>query len=227
MEKCVSTTRTAGLEALDEIGKWRCARRQEKTGAPARRRAPDTPAAAWRGSAHARAAIRARIDVGTRGALRSRMNALVAGLVPMLALVAMACGGTTVSSAGDACAGAPTACDDGCGGTYAATCSSTGWACGYTGACATDASDDGDVSTRDSATFACGAATCDVASQYCSESGGGAQLPDAGSNFSETCEALPAECAASPTCACVNAATNNGCPCTTNGGGVTVECLYP
>jgi hypothetical protein len=124
------------------------------------------------------------------------MKAYLAGLAPLLTLLAGACGGTTIGTAGDS---------DGDGGTEA----------------------DASSTETGSATFACGTATCDVGAQYCLESGGGVPLPDAGSNFSATCETLPAACTASPSCACVEAATSNTCPCTTNGGGVTIECLYP
>jgi hypothetical protein len=112
-----------------------------------------------------------------------------------------------------------------------AECIDGQWVCPSTITCAPDGGFS-DVSTVDDATvdattFACGSATCDSASQFCMESGGGVQLPDGGSSFSETCQPLPTQCESTPTCDCVLAAMSGGCTCSANGGAVTVQCFYP
>lgn len=78
------------------------------------------------------------------------------------------------------------------------------------------------------APIACGGTTCKQG-QFCFEAGGGAVLPDGGSNFTYGCNDIPPQCQPSPTCACIEAsdAGTNGCPCSEQSGGFLVACLYP
>jgi hypothetical protein len=135
------------------------------------------------------------------------------------------------SGADASCPDVPIHCADVCGS--GAECVDGQWVCPSNITCASDGGFP-DVSTVEDATvdatsttFACGSATCDSASEFCMESGGGVQLPDGGSNFNEECQPLPSQCETSPTCACVLAAMSGGCECSTAGSAVTVECFFP
>jgi len=78
--------------------------------------------------------------------------------------------------------------------------------------------------------LACGPYSCDVATEFCYEAGGGAFLLDGGSNFTYACNPIPAQCQPNPTCACIIAADagTHGCPCSVQAGGaLRAECLYP
>jgi hypothetical protein len=104
----------------------------------------------------------------------------------------------------------------------------------HTGACGLDAgggsSDSGSEGGRDAGSFACGPYSCDVATEFCYEAGGGAVLPDGGSNFTYACNPIPTQCEPDPTCTCVMAADagTHGCPCRVQPGGALVAaCLYP
>jgi hypothetical protein len=74
--------------------------------------------------------------------------------------------------------------------------------------------------------FACGAMSCDAATQYCKIGEGGAGGPDGGANASYSCEPLPAACAADHTCTCVDKAVG-GQLCSEKGGTLTVTFEYP
>ena len=83
---------------------------------------------------------------------------------------------------------------------------------------------------RDAGSFACGPYSCDVATEFCFEAGGGAVRPDGGSNFTYACNPIPAQCQPDPSCACVVAADagTHGCPCSVQpGGALLAACLYP
>jgi hypothetical protein len=108
----------------------------------------------------------------------------------------------------------------------------------HTGACALDSdggsSDAGRGSGsdggRDAGSFACGPHSCDVATEFCYEAGGGAVLPDGGSNFTYACTPIPTQCLPNPTCTCVVDADagTHGCPCSVQpGGALLAACLYP
>jgi hypothetical protein len=106
----------------------------------------------------------------------------------------------------------------------------------HSGACGRDAgggntgSDAGSDGGRDAGGFACGPYSCDVATEFCYEAGGGAVRPDGGSNFTYACNPIPAHCQPDPTCACVVAADagTHGCPCSVQpGGALLAACLYP
>jgi hypothetical protein len=75
--------------------------------------------------------------------------------------------------------------------------------------------------------LACGSLTCNGNTQFCAESGGGAQPPDGGSNFTYSCDPIPAACTAAPTCACISANSGNTCPCSQGPDGFTLACLFP
>jgi len=85
-------------------------------------------------------------------------------------------------------------------------------------------------SEGDAGSFACGPYSCDIATEFCFESGGGAALPDSESNFTYACNPIPPQCQPDPTCPCVVAADagTHGCPCTIQAGGALLAaCLYP
>jgi hypothetical protein len=81
-----------------------------------------------------------------------------------------------------------------------------------------------DAGSAGDAAIDCVTVTCNATTQYCDIRGGGVQLPDAASNMSYSCLALPAmPCDAGTGCACIP----NKCSCTDDGGAITNECLYP
>ncbi len=85
------------------------------------------------------------------------------------------------------------------------------------------AEDAGNTVTGDGG-ISCAGLTCNAATQYCDIRGGGAQLPDAGSNTSVSCLTLPPmPCDAGTGCACIP----NVCECTDDGGAIKNECFYP
>jgi hypothetical protein len=77
------------------------------------------------------------------------------------------------------------------------------------------------------ATFACGSATCETATEFCYlfEAGRVPAAPIVG------CNALPASCGTTPTCACVLAGDTSSCDvtpeCNAAGSAVTVTCANP
>jgi hypothetical protein len=76
------------------------------------------------------------------------------------------------------------------------------------------------------ATFACGSATCETATQFCYqiESGRLPASPNGG------CNAMPAGCGSAPSCACVTAAFTFSCggtSCNAEGSAITVTCANP
>jgi hypothetical protein len=96
----------------------------------------------------------------------------------------------------------------------------------HSGACGLDSGGGG----KDAGTLVCGPYSCDVATEFCYEAGGGAVLPDAGSNFTYACNPIPTQCRPNPTCACIIAADagTHGCPCSVEpGGALLAACLYP
>jgi hypothetical protein len=83
---------------------------------------------------------------------------------------------------------------------------------------------------KDAGSFACGSSSCDVATEFCYEAGGGAVKPDGGDNFTSACTPIPPQCQPNPTCDCVVAADagTHGCPCSVQpGGALLAACLYP
>ncbi len=104
--------------------------------------------------------------------------------------------------------------------------------CGFDsggGASGSEGGSDGS-SGRDAGTLACGPYSCDVATAFCVETGGGAVRPDGGSNLTYACTPIPARCQPAPTCACIIAADAGipGCPCSVQpGGALLAACLYP
>ena len=75
--------------------------------------------------------------------------------------------------------------------------------------------------------LACGSLSCNGATQYCAEIGGGPAPPDGGSNTSYNCDTIPAQCQPSPTCACVQqAAGSPSCTCTDGPNGISIACFY-
>jgi hypothetical protein len=131
------------------------------------------------------------------------------GVTCNVVLLACACDGTDMNVA---CTGLP--------GDYAPK------PYAHSGACGPDSGGGG----KDAGTLACGPYSCDVATEFCYEAGGGAVLPDAGSNFTYACNPIPAQCRAAPTCACIVAADagTHGCPCSVQAGGALLAaCLYP
>lgn len=106
-------------------------------------------------------------------------------------------------------------------------------------------------SSGDGGAFACAAATCDPASQYCYEIAAGVVKPpraDAAASGVDAaapppdaapaqvgCNSLPAACATTPTCACVKANVTvpfSACAsqtifCTDTGGRITLMCELP
>jgi hypothetical protein len=105
-----------------------------------------------------------------------------------------------------------------------------GWQCPiFAGIClddagGVDASPPFDAGPPGDGGITCGTKECSAATQYCNIVGGGVALPDAGSNMSWTCEALPAmPCDAGTGCACIP----NACNCVDDGGAITNECFYP
>jgi hypothetical protein len=101
----------------------------------------------------------------------------------------------------------------------------------HSGACGLDAGGgDSGGGGKDAGSFACGPASCDVATEFCFESGGGAVLPDGGSNFTYACNPIPPQCQPDPTCDCIIAADagTHGCPCSVQpGGALRAACLHP
>jgi hypothetical protein len=138
------------------------------------------------------------------------------------------------SSGGHDCTGpAPDDCYAGCNGQVtSAQCIDGTWICPPEPeiACPVDAGGPGpDAGAQDAGLagdggIVCGSNVCNAATDYCDIRGGGAWLPDAGSNMSYSCLPLPAmPCDAGTGCACVP----NRCDCTDDGGYITNECLYP
>lgn len=75
-----------------------------------------------------------------------------------------------------------------------------------------------------------GADACDPATQYCAQSLSGDPVHRGAGwpNGSENCVALPAACAATPTCACVLAnSAQPGCSCAMVGAQLLVTCVRP
>ena len=73
--------------------------------------------------------------------------------------------------------------------------------------------------------FSCGTATCTAGEQYCFDANGG----DGSDTDPAACQDLPGACAATPTCACLEAegATDGG-DCQDDGaGGLRVTVNYP
>src|SRR5580658_6334072 len=131
------------------------------------------------------------------------------GVTCNVVLLACACDGTEINVA---CTGLP--------GDYAPK------PYAHSGACGPDSGGGG----KDAGTLACGPYSCDVATEFCYEAGGGAILPDGGSNFTYACSPIPAQCQPAPTCACIVAADagTHGCPCSVQAGGALLAaCLYP
>jgi hypothetical protein len=77
-------------------------------------------------------------------------------------------------------------------------------------------------------TFACGPSLSCTATQFCFEEGGGVPV-DGGNNMTYVCMAIPTACLVNPSCVCIEAsdAGTNGCPCSVQGGGFLVACLFP
>jgi hypothetical protein len=144
------------------------------------------------------------------------------GVVCNAIVLACACDGTDINVA---CNGLP--------GGYAPKPFAHLGACGLdsgAGSSGSGGSSSGGGGKRDAGTLACGPSSCDVATEFCYEAGGGAFLPDAGSNFTYACSPIPVQCLANPTCACLVAedAGTRGCPCSARpGGGLVAACLYP
>jgi hypothetical protein len=131
------------------------------------------------------------------------------GVTCNVVLLACACDGTDINVA---CNGLP--------GDYAPK------PYAHSGACGLDSGGGG----KDAGTLVCGPYSCDVATEFCYEAGGGAVLPDAGSNFTYACNPIPTQCRPNPTCACIIAADagTHGCPCSVEpGGALLAACLYP
>ena len=92
------------------------------------------------------------------------------------------------------------------------------------------ASSAADAGLPSTCTTATGADACDPATQYCSQTFSGDPVHRGAPwpNGSESCVALPAACAATPTCACVLAnGAQPGCTCTTVGAQLLVTCVRP
>ncbi len=170
-------------------------------------------------------------------------STLALALHAAFALLAVACGGSSSSSLGDAGSGdgggggcgdpPPFHCTSGCNGaTTSAVCVNGSWTCPPEPEieCPFDAGsgDDSDASAYDAGPgdggIDCMGLTCNAATQYCDIRGGGAQLPDAGSNMTVSCPNLPTmPCDAGTGCACIP----NACSCTDDGGAIKNECLAP
>ncbi|MGZ3420713.1 MAG: hypothetical protein ACXVEF_08920 [Polyangiales bacterium] len=132
---------------------------------------------------------------------------------------------------GDPCAMGDTLCpgnEGGCCAGYVWQCMDGSWKkLGLGCACLPeDAGSDtsSDASKTDAGPFACGSSTC-TADQICKTQESGID----GGTSSKSCEALPADCAATPTCACVKAKIGASCTvhdCTDDGKGhVTLSCM--
>jgi len=101
---------------------------------------------------------------------------------------------------------------------------------GASGSGSSGSGSSGSSGGRDAGSLACGPYTCKVATEFCYEAGGGAVLPEGGSNFTYACNPIPAQCEPDPTCACIVAADagTHGCPCSVQpGGALLAACLYP
>lgn len=94
-----------------------------------------------------------------------------------------------------------------------ATCEGGQWRCG--GAAAPGCSGTSCVS-QTAGPFACGPRTC-AGSEYCEVQPGGVGSSDGGSDTSYACIPIPSSCAATPTCACIEASD----PCPFQGGTCT------
>jgi len=137
------------------------------------------------------------------------------------------------SSSGSSSAGGGSGGSSGGSGAGSSGSGSSGSASGSTSGSSgggSNSSGSGSGSGSDAGGFACGPYSCDVAIEFCFESGGGAALPDGGSNFTYACNPIPPQCQPDPTCPCVVAADagTHGCPCSIQPGGALVAaCLYP
>ena len=97
---------------------------------------------------------------------------------------------------------------------------------------APDAGDGGvPDASPEAGTIACGPAhTCDAATEFCWQAGGGVVQPDGGASMSWMCKPIPSQCLAAPTCACIEADGDAGaapCSCSVQAGGLVVACNYP
>jgi hypothetical protein len=168
--------------------------------------------------------------------MRLTLLAIGLGLASLVSLATVACSSSGSGGSGGAdggCSGPNEQCGTGCNGeTFEGECVNGVWTCPPEPGimCATDASfvfvdagDAGKTLTGDGG-IDCVTTTCSAATQYCNISGGGVQLPDAGSNVSYECLTLPAmPCEAGTGCACIP----DKCSCTDDGGAITNECFYP
>lgn len=129
---------------------------------------------------------------------------------------------------------------DACCRGYVWTCSATtntwmksglGCPCGAfdTGVDVGDTADAVDAAdAADAGPFTCGDATCKVG-ELCEAISPGVPTPDGGTpKDSTSCIPLPADCVATPTCACVKAKIGASCAsdrCTDDGGRVQLHCM--
>jgi len=129
-------------------------------------------------------------------------------------------------------------CCSGCGVGVTQCYEEKGWSCGgpgtgweFSGLIMCLPEDAGAPSDAASSSFPCGAASCDAATEYCSVTEGGVALPDGGSDVSQSCQPIPAECAnnaAGPpaTCACLQTHLDAQCA-VSNGSDLTVTVAAP
>jgi hypothetical protein len=128
------------------------------------------------------------------------------------------------------CKGPAPDCGPLCGGSYDAVCSGGQWVCPDFGddvGCfdaggGDDASDANEPDANDGK-LTCGNLTCDPTTSFCKIGEGGIPDPDGGTNIWYSCESIPVQCQATPTCGCLD----QGCNCTQHGSEFTVTCEYP
>jgi|SRR5580692_1009467 hypothetical protein len=134
------------------------------------------------------------------------------------------------SSGSSSASGGSSASSGGSGAGSSGSGSSGGGSGSTSGSSGGGSNGSGSGSGSDAGGFACGPYSCDIATEFCFESGGGAALPDAGSNFTYACNPIPLQCQPDPTCPCVVAADagTHGCPCSIQPrGAILAACLYP
>lgn len=143
------------------------------------------------------------------------------------------------------CPGMPACAPPLCGATPVPACVNGQWTCpaigpvkvacdGGVDAANPDAVDGGmDAAIPDAAAadggIPCGTMTCNSATQFCRVGRSGLGFPDSGVNISSSnydCPAIPMQCGATPTCACIS--QFGGCTCGDDGGSLFLsQCVYP
>ena len=133
------------------------------------------------------------------------------------ALTQIACPVDAAAPEDAGCPLTPIACASGCGGTVEPVCVNGAWVCQAQPGHKCPAP-----------VLPCGTLSCNGFTQYCEQSGGGPLPLDGSVATSDSCNAIPAQCQQSRTCACIQPLIGGGCGCSATADGfVTIGCFFP